>query len=76
VFRIVFELFIVKEELFASRKDELGAAVYTFEDSIGEFHGQLASQEISPKSAIGSIKSCRSRFPVHFHVSQQGPGPH
>jgi hypothetical protein len=48
VFGVVFELFIVEKELLAGRKNELGAAIDTFQDSISEFHGQLASQGITP----------------------------
>jgi len=48
VFRVVFELFIVEKKLLAGRKNELGAAIDTLQDSIGEFHGQLASQGITP----------------------------
>jgi hypothetical protein len=75
VFGVVFELFIVEKELLAGSKNELGAAVDTFQDSIGEFHGRLASQGIAPKSATAQLGTCRSRFPVLFLVAQQGPGP-
>jgi len=75
VFGVVFELFIVEKELLAGRKNELGAAIDTFQDSISEFHGQLASQGITPKSATARLGTCRSRFPVLFLVAQQGPGP-
>jgi hypothetical protein len=34
-------LFVVEEDLLASRKNELGAAVDALEYSIGEFHGRL-----------------------------------
>jgi hypothetical protein len=50
VFGVVFELFIVEKELLAGRKNELGAAVDTLQNSIGEFHGQLASQGFAPTS--------------------------
>jgi hypothetical protein len=52
VFGIVLELFIVEEDLLASSKYELGAAVNALEDSIGEFHGRLPSQGLPPKSAV------------------------
>jgi hypothetical protein len=76
VFGVVFELFIVEKQLLAGRKNELGATVDALQNSIGEFHGQLASQGIAPKSATAQLGTCRSRFPVLFLVAQQGPGPH
>jgi hypothetical protein len=76
VFGVVLELFIVKKELLAGRKNELGAAVDALQNSIGEFHGQLASQGITPKSVTARSRTCRSRLPVLFLVAQQGPGPH
>jgi hypothetical protein len=72
---VVHELFVVEKQLLARRKYEFGAAVHTFQYAIGEFHGRLASQGISPKSAVSYNRFCRSRFPVHFPVPQQGPGP-
>jgi hypothetical protein len=61
--------------LLAGSKNELGAAVDTCQNSIGEFHGQLASQGITPTSITARSGTCRSRFPVLFQVAQQGPGP-
>jgi hypothetical protein len=55
VFGVVFELLIVEKELLAGRKNELGTAVDTLKNSIGEFHGQLASQGITPKSATAQL---------------------
>jgi hypothetical protein len=75
VFGVVLELFIVEKQLLARRKNELGAAVDTLQNTIGEFHGRLASQGITPKSATARLGNCRSRFPVLFLVAQQGPGP-
>jgi hypothetical protein len=72
---VVLELLIVEEELLACSENKLGAAVNAFQDSIGEFHGRLASQGIAPKSATAQLGTCRSRFPVLFLVAQQGPGP-
>jgi hypothetical protein len=66
VFGVVLELFIVEKGLLAGRENELGAAVDTLQNSIGEFHGQLASQGITPKSATARLETCRSRFPVLF----------
>jgi hypothetical protein len=40
VLGIVFELFVVEEDLLASRKDKFGAAVAAFQYSIREFHGR------------------------------------
>lgn len=37
-FGFVLELFIVKEELFASSEDEVGAAVYTLKNLVLELH--------------------------------------
>jgi hypothetical protein len=37
-FWFVLELFIVKEELFASSEDEVGATVYTLENLVLELH--------------------------------------
>lgn len=52
VLRIVLELFVVEKNLLASCKHELCAAVYTLEHSIGEFHGRLPLQGLSPKTAM------------------------
>jgi len=38
---VVYELFIVEEDLLARSKNELGAAVNARQCSIGEFHGRL-----------------------------------
>ena len=38
---VVFELFIVEEDLLARGKNELRAAVNALQYSIGEFHGRL-----------------------------------
>jgi len=38
---LVLELFVVEEQLFARRKDEVGAAVNTLENLVLEFHGEL-----------------------------------
>jgi hypothetical protein len=40
-FGVVLELFVVEENLFAGRKNELGAAVNALQYTIGEFHGRL-----------------------------------
>jgi hypothetical protein len=66
VFGVVFELFIVEKELLAGRKNELGPAVDTLQNSIGEFHGQLASQGFTPTSVMARLGTCRSRFPILF----------
>jgi hypothetical protein len=41
VLGVVFELFIVEEDLLAGSKHKLGAAVAALQDSIGEFHVRL-----------------------------------
>lgn len=46
---VVFELFVVEENLFAGRKHELGAAVNACEDSILEFHCRFPVQGLAPK---------------------------
>jgi hypothetical protein len=70
VLGVVFELFVVEEDLFARCKNELGSAVDTLEDSIGEFHGRLPSQGVHPKSAtaLTELAGRGSLFPfvVHF----------
>lgn len=38
---VILELLVVEEDLFASREDKIGAAVDTFQYSIGEFHDRL-----------------------------------
>jgi hypothetical protein len=72
---IVLELFVVKENLLASRENELGAAVDALEYSIGEFHCRLPrNRDIHRNRPMGN--DCRSRFPVIVRTAQQGPGPH
>jgi hypothetical protein len=73
--RIILELFVVEKYLLARCKHELRAAVYTLQNSIGEFHGRLPLQGASPKSAM-ACSPCRSRFPVLLRPVRQGPGPH
>jgi hypothetical protein len=76
VFGVVFELFVVKEELLAGRENELGAAIYTFQDSIGEFHGQLASQGITPTSVSARSRAAGLGSLFTFLWLHKGPGPH
>jgi len=57
VFGVVLELFIVKKELLAGSKNKLGATVDALQRSIGEFHGLLASQGITPKSVTAQSKN-------------------
>jgi hypothetical protein len=57
VFGIVLELFVVEEELLARGKDELGAAVYALEHTIGKFHGRLPQQGAPPESAMAPPNS-------------------
>ena len=76
VFGVVFELFVVEKDLLACRKNKLGAAVDTLEDSIGEFHGRLPSQEMQPKSATALTKLAGRGSLLSFVVHFKGPGPH
>lgn len=62
---IVFELFVVKEELLAGCKNKLGAAITAFQDSVRKLHGRLPKEGNTVKSAV-SLMTCRSRFPVFF----------
>jgi hypothetical protein len=70
VLGIVLKLLVVEEDLLACCKNEIGAAVNTLQDSIGEFHGRLPSQGMHPKSATalkklagpGSLSSFVLRF--------------
>jgi hypothetical protein len=76
VLGIVFELFVVEEDLLASGKYELGAAVNALEDSIGEFHGRLPSQGLPPKSAIALQELAGPGSLSSFVLHYKGPGPH
>jgi len=42
---VVFELFVVKEELFACGKDEFLAAINALQGAITEFHGRIPFKE-------------------------------
>jgi hypothetical protein len=53
VLRIVLKLFIVKEYLLARCKNELCAAVYTFENSISEIHGRLPPTGNNTENGFG-----------------------
>jgi hypothetical protein len=54
-FRFVFELFIVKEELFASGENKVGATIYTLENFVLEVHFESA-----PFSCIHARESGQS----------------
>jgi hypothetical protein len=41
---VVFEIFVVKEKLFASGKNKLCAAVAAFKDSVRKLHGRLPKE--------------------------------
>jgi hypothetical protein len=73
---VVFELFIVEEELLACCENKLGAAVNAFQDSIGEFHGRLPSQGLPPKSAMTQQELAGPGSLMSFVVHYKGPGPH
>jgi hypothetical protein len=76
VLGIVLELFIVEKDLLARCKHKLGAAVYTLEDSIGEFHGRLPSQVLPPKSAMALQELAGPGSLSSFVLQCKGPGPH
>jgi hypothetical protein len=48
-FGFVLEVFIVEEQLFAGRKDEVSAAVNTLQNLVLEFHGELLPSARDPK---------------------------
>jgi hypothetical protein len=73
--RVILELFIVEEELLACSENKLGAAVNAFQHPIGEFHGRLPSQGLTPNRPW----LCRNLpvpVPCIFGRALQGPGPH
>jgi hypothetical protein len=70
---VVLELLIVEEELLACREHKLGAAVDTLQDSIGEFHGRLPSQGLSPKSATALQDLAGRGSLISFVVHYKGP---
>jgi hypothetical protein len=73
VLGVILELFVVKEDLFARREDELGAAVGALQYSILEFHFWPASPNREyPRM---SAKWGRSPVPVPCFVlgTQKGP---
>lgn len=45
---VVRELFVVEEELLASREHELGAAIDALQNSIRKFHGRLPQDGETP----------------------------
>jgi hypothetical protein len=73
VLRVVFELFIVEEDLLACCENEFGAAVNTLQDSIGEFHGRLPSQGTLPKSATALTKLAGPGSLFSFVLHSKGP---
>jgi hypothetical protein len=76
VLGVVFELFIVEEDLLAGSKYKLGAAVAALQYSIGEFHVRLPRNRDMHRNRLWLPVTCRLRFPVSVRVAQQGPGPH
>ena len=74
VLGIVYELFVVEEDLLARCENKLGAAVNALEDSISEFHGRLPTGS-RPEIGHGSKQTCRFRCPVLVRVAPQGSGP-
>jgi hypothetical protein len=70
---VVFEVFVVKEELLACCKDEFGAAINTLQYFVCEFHGRLPRTGNHSKSAMTS----ESAGPVSlssYAVHNKGPG--
>jgi hypothetical protein len=61
--RVVLELFVVEENLLASSKNKLGAAVNARQYSIGEFHDRLPRNRDIHRSRL-KFSACHSRFPV------------
>jgi hypothetical protein len=62
---VVFELFIVKENLLAGGKNEFRAAIDALHDSIREFHGHVPEDGEPLEADVGG-EARRSRFPVFF----------
>jgi hypothetical protein len=52
-FRFVLELLVVEEQLFTSCKHEVGAAVYTLQNLVLEFHGELLPSVRDPELWTG-----------------------
>jgi hypothetical protein len=76
VLGVILELFIVEEELLARSEYKLGVAVDAFQHSIGEFHGRLPSQGLTPKSAMALLGLAGRGSLISFVVQYKGPGPH
>jgi hypothetical protein len=48
VLGVVGELLVVEKQLFAGRKDELGAAVIAFQDSVDKLHDRIPQSRETP----------------------------
>jgi hypothetical protein len=76
---VIRKLFVVEENLLASRENKVGAAVNAFQDSIGKFHGRLPqSRGFHRNRPLGGndLPVPVPCFPVSVRDTQQGPGPH
>jgi hypothetical protein len=63
VLRVVFELFIVEEQLLASGKHEFRTAVTALQDSVDKFHGRLPQRK-EQRSLGHDLESAPVPFPV------------
>lgn len=71
---VVFELFIVEEDLLAGGKNKFGAAVAALQDSIGEFHDRLPqNRDEAPKSAMAQEKRAGRGSLFAFVILNKGP---
>ena len=61
-FRFVFELFVVKEQLFPGREDEVGPAVDALQYFVLEFHGDAPFNQ-SLLNALGGRETADTRNP-------------
>ena len=73
VLGVVLELLVVEELLLACGENKLGAAVDAFQHSIGEFHGRLPSQGLTPKSATALQDLAGPGSLISFVVHYKGP---
>jgi hypothetical protein len=78
-FGLVLELFVVEKELFTGSKNEVGAAVDTFQNLILEFHGELLPSardsramdrvKLQPVVRTGlSVQAGGRKFPVLRYI--------
>lgn len=58
-FGVVLEIFLVKEQLFACRKHELGGAIDARQYSIGELHGWILQELYNMPNSGAAAAGCR-----------------